>query len=156
MHRAGSMYGGGAPVREFECKVCHTFVSLDPCFSRVKSRNHCPYGLWSKHVDLWNPGDRLSACKAAMQPVGLTLKQTYKKYGGAGTGELMLIHRCLDCGKVSINRIAADDNAGTILEVFENSWQVTADLVEESGGSSIHLLTRLEGKIIRNRLYGGL
>jgi hypothetical protein len=31
----------------------------------------------------------------AMQPIGLTLKATHKKYGPARSGELMLIHQCL-------------------------------------------------------------
>ncbi len=33
----------------------------------------------------------------------------------------MLVHICTDCESVSINRIAADDDPKTILEVFRNS-----------------------------------
>lgn len=33
----------------------------------------------------------------------------------------MLVHACTGCGSVSINRIAADDDPKTILEVFRNS-----------------------------------
>jgi hypothetical protein len=47
----------------------------------VRNRNHCPYCLWSRCLDLFRAGDRLSACKAPMQPVGLALKHTRKKYG---------------------------------------------------------------------------
>jgi len=55
-----------------------------------------------------------------MQPLALTAKRSRNKYG-RGRGELMLVHLCTDCGDVSINRIAADDDAGTLLEVFDAS-----------------------------------
>jgi hypothetical protein len=61
-------------------------------------------------MDLLAAGDRLSACQAPMRPLGLTLKKSHKKYSRAGSGELMLVHVCTDCGKVAINRIAADDD----------------------------------------------
>ena len=154
MRATTSRYGRKYSLQDFACNRCHYSVNLDPCFSGVKSRNHCPYCLWSKHVDLYKPGDRLSACKATMQPVGLTLKREYKKYSGAGVGELMLIHRCVDCGKVSINRIAADDDPETILEVFSCSWEASVELMELPGSSEIHVLTIAEGEIVRSRLYG--
>jgi hypothetical protein len=102
----------------FKCKHCNAYIQLDSFFSGVKNRNHCPYCLWSKHVDLFKAGDRLSACKGLMQPIGLSLKQTYKKYTHSHHGELMLIHRCIDCGSFSINRIAADDDAGKMFDTF--------------------------------------
>jgi len=33
----------------------------------------------------------------------------------------MLVHECIDCGTLSINRIAADDVPESILEVFHES-----------------------------------
>ena len=36
-------------------------------------RNHCPFCLYSKHVDAL-PGDRMSECGGLMEPVGLTYK----------------------------------------------------------------------------------
>jgi RNHCP domain len=65
----------------FKCVHCHGFVSLASGLSGVRNRNHCPYCLFSRHLDLHAPGDRLSACKALMQPVGLTIKAVRKKYG---------------------------------------------------------------------------
>jgi hypothetical protein len=85
-------------------------VVADPFFSGVQHRNHCPYCLWSRHLDHEKAGDRLSACKAGMRPIGLTYKRTRKKYGDQ-RGEMMLVHLCLDCGKVSLNRVAADDDS---------------------------------------------
>jgi len=37
------------------------------------------------------------------------------------SGELMLVHLCLNCGKISFNRIAGDDNHYSILSILENS-----------------------------------
>lgn len=105
---------------DFRCAHCGHIVSSAHLLSRVNNRNHCPYCLWSRHLDLYSAGDRLSACKAPMQPLALTAKRSRNKYG-RGRGELMLVHLCTDCGDVSLNRIAADDDATTLLEVFEAS-----------------------------------
>lgn len=39
-------------------------------------------------------------------------------------GELMLVHECRGCDKLSINRIARDDYEDEILNVFEQSLQL--------------------------------
>lgn len=59
-------------------------------------RNHCPFCLWSKHVDIV-PGDRRNPCGGGMEPVGLRHK--------FGKG-LQIVHRCLRCGTVSVNKVA--------------------------------------------------
>jgi hypothetical protein len=105
---------------DFKCVHCRHIVSSAHWLSGVNNRNHCPYCLWSRHLDLYAPGDRLSACKAPMQPVALTTKRSRNKYK-SGRGELMLVHLCTDCGEVSLNRIAADDDADALLEVFHAS-----------------------------------
>jgi hypothetical protein len=105
---------------DFRCAHCGYIVSSAHWLSGVNNRNHCPYCLWSCHLDLYVAGDRLSACKAPMQPVALTTKRSRNKYS-RGHGELMLVHLCTDCGDVSINRIAADDDADILLEVFNAS-----------------------------------
>lgn len=106
---------------DFRCGNCCALVSSMQTLSGVNNRNHCPYCLWSCHLDLYSSGDRLSACKAKMKPVGLTMKKSRNKYQLSPRGELMLVHICTDCESVSINRIAADDDPKTILEVFRNS-----------------------------------
>jgi len=95
---------------DFTCLHCHNFVSAEAALSGVHNRNHCPYCLSSRHLDLFEAGDRLSACKARMRPAALTLKRSHRKYTRPGDGELMLVHVCEECGKISINRIAADDD----------------------------------------------
>ena len=88
--------GRSRTVEGFFCKHCNGYVSSAAFLSGVQNRNHCPYCLWSRHLDLYSAGDRLSACKSSMRPIGLTSKATNKKYG-PGRGELMLIHLCTDC-----------------------------------------------------------
>ncbi len=138
---------------DFRCKHCHNYVSTDPMLSGVNNRNHCPYCLHSRHMDLYEPGDRLSACKAEMRPVGLTLKRTNKKYGRQ-QGELMLIHLCADCGAVSANRLAADDDAETLLAIFEKSLRLDAQSKALISRSGIQALQGMDRDLVCTRLFG--
>ena len=106
---------------DFRCVHCRNFVSAAYILSGVNNRNHCPYCLWSRHLDLFTAGDRLSACKGQMRPIGLTMKKSRNKYRLEARGELMLIHQCAECEDLSINRIAADDDPESILMVFQDS-----------------------------------
>ena len=110
---------------DFKCAHCGHIVSSVHWLSGVNNRNHCPYCLWSRHLDLYAAGDRLSACKAPMQPIALTSKRSRNKYSH-GYGELMLVHQCTACDSISINRIAADDDAGMLLVIFNNSFALPA------------------------------
>ncbi len=137
----------------FECVYCHVFVSSEPALSGVQNRNHCPYCLWSRHLDLFHAGDRLAACREKMKPVGLALKKSAKKYG-SGLGELMLVHQCQECGKVSINRIAADDLADTLYGVFERSLAIDARSRAMIKASGVEMLTARERGVVKARLFG--
>src|SRR5215475_14044587 len=106
---------------DFRCTHCHNMVSAMRLLSGVNNRNHCPYCLWSCHLDLFVAGDRLSACKGQMKPIGLTMKKSRNKYRLEARGELMLIHQCVECSDISINRIAADDDPDSILSTFQDS-----------------------------------
>src|SRR5215510_3613833 len=107
---------------DFKCAHCGYLVSTAYRLSGANNRNHCPYCLWSCHLDLFAAGDRLSACKGQMKPIGLTMKKSRNKYQLEARGELMLIHECTECESLSINRIAADDDSDSILDVFQDSF----------------------------------
>jgi hypothetical protein len=84
------------------------------CGQRVEARaygthhrNHCPYCLWSRHVDQ-QPGDRRCACRGPMEPVGIEVRPD---------GEWAIIHRCRACGQVRFNRIAGDDQELALLQL---------------------------------------
>jgi hypothetical protein len=134
--------------------VCHNFVSAEAALSGVHNRNHCPYCLSSRHLDLFEAGDRLSACKSKMRPVALTLKKTAKKYTSTGQGELMLVHMCDECGKPSINRIAADDDSSTVLEIFERSRELDPGTKSTLLESGIVILETGHLGFVRDQLWG--
>jgi len=89
-----------------------------------------------------------------MKPIGLTFKSTRKKYGIDRYGELMLIHWCAGCGKVSINRIAADDDAEMLLGVYQSSLQLEAQTRNQLAGEGIRALDAADREIVAIRLFG--
>ena len=88
----------------FKCKHCRVFVC--PLYSGGRHRNHCPFCLYSLHVDDRKPGDRMSTCGCRMEPVGRFQRPNE---------EYVVIHRCLGCGFERFNRIAADDDFDLVL-----------------------------------------
>ena len=122
----------------------------------VQNRNHCPYCLWSKHLDLYQSGDRMAICKAGMRPVALTLKQAHKKYMRPYQGELMIVHQCEGCEKISINRIAADDDSDRILAVLDASTRMEAISRRKQNELGIIALDESQRWVVLARLFGSL
>ena len=139
---------------DFTCLHCHNFVSAGYVVAGVNNRNHCPSCLWSRHLDWRKAGDRLSACKAGMLPIGLTVKKTRKKYGVYSYGELMLVHHCTDCGKLAINRIAADDDSQAVLEIFESSLDLNQRQRLALVESGIQMLMHRDRPAVEMQLFG--
>jgi len=138
----------------FRCCNCGQWVPFTE-FMGTEHRNHCPFCLWSKHVDLEKPGDRKSKCQAGMKPIGLTFKhEGVDKYGRLRQGELMLIHECTGCGKISINRIAADDNEEMILKVFSESQKLEFRKRNQLEREGIELLQEEAREKILAQLFG--
>ncbi len=139
---------------DFRCWHCHALVSAAELISGVNNRNHCPYCLWSCHLDLFVAGDRLSACKGQMKPIGLTMKKSRNKYRVDGRGELMLIHQCVECADISINRIAADDDSDAILNIFEDSLSQGEQIRRLCAEQGIVMLDIEQTQIVHLQLYG--
>jgi hypothetical protein len=139
---------------DFTCRHCGSYVSAARALAGVSNRNHCPYCLWSRHLDLFEAGDRLAACKAPMRPVGLTLKNSRNKYAYNASGELMLVHICTDCERISINRIASDDIPEVIMEVFEASLAAPFRLKHQVMTDGVNLLGDESFEIVCQQLYG--
>ena len=73
------------------------------CGARVEplgysSRNHCPFCLCSKHVDVM-PGDRANQCGGIMDPIRVEL-DSRKGY--------VIIHKCRKCGEIKRNKAATE------------------------------------------------
>ncbi|WP_082556739.1 RNHCP domain-containing protein [Modestobacter sp. Leaf380] len=83
---------------DFVCGHCQVLV---PANTDGHYRNHCPFCLWSLHVDD-KPGDRASDCRQLMQPVGLVEK--------SGKG-WQVVHLCTACGHRQPNRLVVEGTA---------------------------------------------
>ena len=141
-----------ASFGDFRCGHCKNHVSTAHVLSGVNNRNHCPFCLWSRHLDLYVAGDRLSACKGQMKPIGLTMKKSRNKYRIKSRGELMLIHQCVECGCLSINRIAADDDPDSIMDAFYHSRSLIHQIRVKCEQQGIIILT--EAETIVEQMYG--
>jgi hypothetical protein len=140
-------------ITGFTCHYCRSHVIALAAMSGVQNRNHCPNCLHSRHVDWRAAGDRMSACKALMVPIGLSMKWSHNKYARLLDGELMLVHMCVDCGKLSINRIAADDRVDRLREIFHASFE-WGDEIPQLCCSGIRLLSKEDAWLIDRQLYG--
>ena len=90
---------------EFICEHCGKEVKK----LEYSARDHCPYCLYSKHVDI-NPGDRANNCKGLLKPIDIEkFKDTYK-----------IIYKCEKCHMQHKNIIATDDDMNMIIEISSN------------------------------------
>ncbi|MBR6113082.1 MAG: RNHCP domain-containing protein [Bacilli bacterium] len=86
----------------FVCENCGKEVST----LNYTARDHCPYCLYSKHVDI-NPGDRANECKGLLKPVGIEkFKDIYK-----------ILYKCTKCNKEHKNIMANDDDMDLIINL---------------------------------------
>lgn len=86
----------------FKCEHC----GMDVPKLNYSARDHCPYCLYSKHLDIM-PGDRLSKCKGLMKPVGVCkFRDGFK-----------IIYVCEKCGQKHKNISAKDDAFDKIIEL---------------------------------------
>ncbi len=87
---------------EFTCENCKKHVST----LNYTARDHCPYCLYSKHVDIL-PGDRKNTCHGLLKPIGIEkFKDTYK-----------IIYKCEKCNQLHKNIIAKDDDMNLIISL---------------------------------------
>lgn len=91
----------------FICEYCNKNIGK----LVYSSRDHCPYCLYSKHVDI-NPGDRLNTCKGLLKPIGIEkYKDTYK-----------ILYKCQKCGQNHKNIMARDDDMNKIIEISKSEY----------------------------------
>lgn len=83
----------------FVCENCGKEVK--PLKYGGSNRNHCPFCLFSKHVDTNTPGDRKNSCHGKMEPIRVFTRKS---------GEYVLVHKCIKCRFERYNRIAGDDD----------------------------------------------
>ena len=88
---------------EFICENCGKKVSK----LGYTSRDHCPYCLYSKHVDIM-PGDRKEDCKGLLKPIRVEL-DSKKGY--------VIIYKCEKCNAIRKNKAAEDDNKELLIQL---------------------------------------
>lgn len=135
---------------QFICQNCHQKVKI----INTLQRNHCPNCLFSKHLDEIEPGDRSANCLGLMAPIGLTLKKVKPNKYNSTPGELMIIHQCIKCEKVSINRIATDDETDQILNTFNLSKVLPNIQKQQLENLGINLCMDNDLVAIKKQLYG--
>jgi hypothetical protein len=90
-----------------------------------------------------------------MEPVGLTYKNIeHNPYTGRTSGELMVVHLCRNCGRISCNRIAGDDNAHTIVCLLEKQNSLTKETITRLSSHGIRLLTQDDKHEVLASLFG--
>jgi len=80
-----------------------------------------------------------------MKPIGLTYKQD---------GELMIIHLCLGCGKISANRIAGDDTPYAIRCLLDTPCTIERHILSRLARYGITVLTQEDQQDVLTVLYG--
>ncbi len=108
----------------FTCGHCGRAVG--PLPSGGRNRNHCPYCLYSRHVDANRSGDRGSACKGMMEPIGVFERPN---------GEEVIVHRCVLCGFERFNRVGADDDEAQVAALPRVAPR-SARMPDDASGSS--------------------
>ena len=87
---------------EFICENCYKKVEK----LNYTARDHCPYCLYSKHVDIY-PGDRNNKCQGLLTPIDIEkYKNTYK-----------IIYKCQKCQELHKNIIARDDDFDKVINL---------------------------------------
>lgn len=93
----------------FVCENCQALVSPTTCGT---PRNHCPFCLYSKHVDI-NVGDRANPCKGKMKPIG-AISDARKGF--------IIVHQCMKCRQIKRSKAIPEkdkepDNFNLIVEL---------------------------------------
>lgn len=138
----------------FVCINCQKWVPISS-INKTINRNHCPHCLWSKHVDENVAGDRMASCNTGMRPIGLTTKiSRVDKWGQEVRGEVMIIHECNRCEKISLNRILAEDASSEIIKVFETGIEMDEKKKEELMKKDIFVLEEKDRKELERQIFG--
>lgn len=77
-----------------------------------------------------------------MKPIAITFKDyEINPFTNRGGGELMVVHECVNCGKLSPNRIAGDDNEYQILHILKESLCLSENMAMKLRNMGLELIT---------------
>jgi len=90
-----------------------------------------------------------------MKPIGLTFKNIKTNvFTERTSGELMVIHQCLRCKKISCNRIAGDDNTVAIISLLDEADNLDIETKNELRNKRINLLSNEDKNQVNTSLFG--
>lgn len=75
-------------------------------------------------------------------------------FTGRSNGDLMIIHACVNCGKISPNRISGDDNAYMILTLLDESKSIDESIHIRLKQLGISVLTQEDKDDVEAALFG--
>jgi len=107
--------------KKFICCECNneTAFSADIDGTHI---NHCPRCLSLRHFNKKFLDDAATDCGGCMRAIGLAFKKEgTDKHNNQKEEELMIIHECVVCDKISVNRLASDDDETAIISLFHKS-----------------------------------
>lgn len=90
-----------------------------------------------------------------MKPIALAFKDyELNPFTNRGSGELMIVHQCVNCNHISPNRIAGDDNEYQILSILEDSFNLDASLINKVKNLEINIITPENKEEVLISLFG--
>ena len=111
----------------FTCGHCGREV---PPTAGTTPRNHCPFCLWCRHLDI-NPGDRANPCRGLMRPIGI-YTHSKKSY--------VILHQCERCAaRVKAKAILSDANAS---DDFAIILELSGKPIDEERPVPPHMMRR--------------
>ena len=108
--------------KKFICCECNNEISFSVNIDTTHT-NHCPRCLSLRHFNKKFLDNGATNCGGCMRAIGLAFKKEEgDKYSNQKEEELMIIHKCVICDKISINHLAIGDDEVAILVLFHKSF----------------------------------
>lgn len=90
-----------------------------------------------------------------MQPISLVFKNLrVNSFTGRDNGELMIVHKCMSCGRISPNRIAGDDDEYQILLTLKESINLNKEMTIQLKNLGLKLITASNKEAAFITLFG--
>lgn len=90
-----------------------------------------------------------------MKPIAIAFKNyEVNPFTGRGNGELMIIHECVSCGRISPNRIAGDDNEYQVLSILDDSFNLDTNFMSKIRNLRINIITSENKEDVLISLFG--
>lgn len=90
-----------------------------------------------------------------MKPIAIVLKRAgLNKWGNKVVGEIMIVHECVRCNKLSVNRIAADDDEKEIMNAFDRSFTLDDTTKKRLENSDMDIAKESDREELNNQLFG--